>query len=324
MEPPHEAEPLRVAFRHFYPNFSPQTFWLPILRRVCETPVALASAHQADLIFTSVFEDFWSIWHRRLFSRRTSPRVPEPARRVLSSAKQIWITGENVRAPLSGYDLTLSFDTDDYGETNLYFPYLLENLNWDTHQEHNSSQLLNLRGAPKLSPIAAARPRVSSVSGRTGFVCAFVGNPEPVRMRAIDSLRKYGEVEVFGSAVGRPAAQKLAIAANFRFMLAFENDVYPGYVTEKPLEAYGCGAVPLWRGLDSAQILNPQAMINAMDYESLSDFAEQVAFVDSNPNKMDAMVQQPLLASIPSLEPLETALTKLASQALSGRRTVLP
>ena len=41
-----------------------------------------------------------------------------------------------------------------------------------------------------------------------------------------------------------------AVARNYRYFLCFENDLYPGYVTEKPIEAWASGSVPLWRGID--------------------------------------------------------------------------
>jgi len=156
------------------------------------------------------------------------------------------------------------------------------------------------------------------VSTRPGFVCAFIGNPEPIRFRAVDELRKFGEVQVFGTAVDRPVSRKLDVAKDFRFVLAFENDVYPGYVTEKPLEAYACGAVPLWRGLDAAKILNPHSMINALDFPSLSHFAKEVASLDADPEKLNRVASEPLVNQVPSLEALKAALCELIASAVGN------
>jgi len=308
-------QPLKVAFRHFYPGFSPDDFWIPLLTQSSKRPVSLAPAHRADLIFTSVFEDFASIWKRRLLSRRTTPSIPRSARRVRPSAKQIWVTGENIRVPVDHYDLTLSFDTDTYGGMNLYWPYIFENLEWHIDRAPISPPALNGRGVPKLEPFSLANPRINSVSERPGFVCAFIGNPEAVRFRAIDELRKFGDVQVFGTAVGRPVPRKLDVAKDYRFVLAFENDIYPGYVTEKPLEAYACGAIPLWRGIDVAEVLNPRSLVNSFDFVSLTDFAEHVAALDSDPDKLDEIARQPLLKQTPSLDPVKAALNKLIAES---------
>ncbi len=305
------SPPLQVAFRRFFPGFSPDDFWAPLLAQACDRAIVLSPAHKADLVITSVFEDFRAIWKRRLLSRRTTPGVPRPSRRLKPGAKQVWVTGENIRVPIDQYDLTVSFDTDSYGGTNLYWPYLLQNLEWHLQEESISYPNMNSRGVPKLEPSSLASPRHNTVTERPGFVCAFIGNPEPVRLRAINELRQFGDVQVFGNAVDRPIASKFEVAQNYRFVLAFENDVYPGYVTEKPLEAYACGAIPLWRGMDSAGLLNPKSLVNAFDFASLADFAQHVATLDSNPQQLDEIARQPLLAQTPSLHHLKSALHRV-------------
>lgn len=130
-------------------------------------------------------------------------------------------------------------------------------------------------------------------------------------MLAIEALRAHGEVKVFGSAVGRPIKNKCEVAKDFRFVLAFENDVYPGYVTEKPLEAYACGAIPLWRGLDSSDLLNGGAIINAMDFDSLASFARHVADLNTDLTRLNSTAKEPLLNETPSLLDLEMALRTL-------------
>lgn len=292
---------LRVAFRNFHPGFSPNEFWLPLISAATGRSPQLVPTRAADLVFTSVFEDLVGIWKRRLFSKKTTPALPSPPTRLKAGARSVWVSGENIRVPYCDYDLTLSFDLDPYDNSNLYWPYLFENLSWGFKLGTDSEPPLNARGVPMLTPESVAKPRDNPVSQRDGFVCAFIGNPEPVRMRAIDALKTVGDVHVFGSAVGRPVRSKFEIARNFRFSLSFENDVYPGYVTEKPLESYACGSIPLWRGLDAGQILNPRAMINALDFASLEEFARRVHTLDSNPAALDEMGSEALLRAQPTL-----------------------
>ena len=299
---------IRVAFSHFYPGFSPHDFWIPLMAEASGTPIRLTSVRRADVVCTSVYESFLEVWRRRILSRGTSPRVPTPPASSSESARHIWISGENLRVPAWPYDLSISFDLDSYGLSNIYWPYLMENLNWEMGRKSGVGPPVNSRGVPLPSPISVARPRQSAVSQRKGFVCAFVGNPEPVRMRALKELEKYGDVAVFGSAVGRPVSSKLELASKFKFVLAFENDLYPGYVTEKPLEAYACGAIPLWRGIDSAKLLNPESVVNAADFECLADFAKYVSDLAQEGSRLDQMGREPLLLKEPSLAPLKSAL----------------
>ena len=58
--------------------------------------------------------------------------------------------------------------------------------------------------------------------------------------------------------------------------MCFENDIYPGYVTEKPIEAYIGDAIPLYYGLDVANYLNSKAIINLTNYNNLSEWKKYI------------------------------------------------
>lgn len=302
---------LPVAFRHFYPDFQPTEFFVPLLESSLDVTVRIAHPRTASLVFTSVYESFSDIWKRRLLTRGTAPALPLPPRNIPEHAKQVWITGENIRVPFFDYDLAISFDTDPYGGRNLYWPYIFENLDWGLKKPAHSTPLMNTRGVPLLPPRDLANERDHVASDRQGFVCAFVGNPEPVRLRAIQELRRFGVVDVFGSAVHQSVSSKFETARNYKFMLAFENDVYPGYVTEKLLEAYVSGCVPLWRGLDSQDVLNPESYINALDFSDLSVFAKAVYEFSLDKHRLDEIASAALFKETPTLDSLKESLRGL-------------
>jgi hypothetical protein len=130
---------------------------------------------------------------------------------------------------------------------------------------------------------------------KNGFVSSFINNPHPTRLRAIFELSKIGKVGVYGRSVGNYVEDKIGTAGEYWFNLCFENDLYPGYVTEKVLEAWLAGTVPLYWGLDSAGILNPKAIVNLNDFKSLKEFMEYVKFLEENPEKMIEIINQPLI-----------------------------
>lgn len=127
-----------------------------------------------------------------------------------------------------------------------------------------------------------------------GFVCAFVGNAEPIRMRALEALTRIGRVDVYGAAVGRPVREKRSVSKNYRFSVCFENDVYPGYVTEKALDAHASQCVPIWRGEDAANILNSEAIINASDFTKLGHLVDFIGDVNKSSYLVDDIVSRPL------------------------------
>ena len=83
---------------------------------------------------------------------------------------------------------------------------------------------------------------------------------------------------------------------NFKFNLCFENDLYPGYVTEKVLEAWLSESIPLYWGDDADGVLNPDAVVNLRDFSNLETFVEYVENLQQSPDKMAKMIGQPLFS----------------------------
>jgi len=303
---------IKAHFRRFYPGFEPLQFWIPFVEESIGKQVVLSPESEADVVFTSVFESRSEMWKRRLQSRLSTPSIPEAPRRKSLAAKSIWVTGENVRPPARGYDLTASFDLDEFGGTNVYLPLILTELDWFSLKRDPQFLRWNSRtGIARLRPQDGSLDRQLHDQNRLKFACAFVGNAEPIRMRAIRALESVGQVDVFGSAVGRPVASKFEIAQEYRFMLCFESDLYPGYVTEKVLEAYQCGCIPLWRGVDAANLLNPKALVNEHEFATLDKFASYVANLYSREDDMFAMSRQALFLQEPRLDTVAAAIQRL-------------
>jgi hypothetical protein len=129
-----------------------------------------------------------------------------------------------------------------------------------------------------------------------------------MRFRAVRALEKIGEVDVFGPVVGKPIQSKLEIAKNYRYTLCFENDIYPGYVTEKPMEAYLAETVPLyWGQLDMCSPINSACLINLFDFDSMEDWLNHIASIDEVEYRK--YYERPFLKSIPDLSQIKKMLT---------------
>lgn len=207
-----------------------------------------------------------------------------------SKAFNIWATFENRRPPINNFDLTFSYDIDDYDKKNYYLPlfYLYMNIG-------DSSKAI---WKHKETPSTCMTQRdlgLDFFANKTGFVSSFINNPHPTRIRAISGLSEIAEVSVFGRSVGNYVEDKIGMAGKFWFNLCFENDLYPGWVTEKVLEAWLAGAIPLYWGLDSLGLLNPKAIINLNDFPTMKDFIAYVGFLYKNPQKMIEIINEPLL-----------------------------
>lgn len=230
-----------------------------------------------------------------------SNRKNSPNQQPSGNAKyNFYWTGENERPPQGKWDGYFTFDTEDFDGRNVYLP-----LWWLT-----TTDLFGSNVSPWLGKAVTLKELTSSrraqYESRHKFCVAFIGKAYPYRLHAIEALSRFGQVDVFGSVNRRgkrfKPESKIDIAKDYRFMFAFENDLYPGYVTEKAPEAWATGAIPLYWGLESDKYFNPKSMINALDFPSLASFAEHVAEVGSSPDKWTEIASQPLLQREPSLE----------------------
>ena len=207
-------------------------------------------------------------------------------------AFNIWCTYENRRPPAAGFNLTFSFDVDDYGGTNFYLPLVYLYMNHSKIEPFHSKYLLSPHHASQ-----ARKVERDFSKKKSGFVSAFINNPHPMRLRAISKLSKVGKVDLFGRSVNNYVQDKTGTASLYWFNLCFENDLYPGYITEKILEAWISKTVPLYWGHDKAKILNPAAYVNLMDFYSLEEFVDFVSELYSDRDRMVQMISQPLFVN---------------------------
>lgn len=93
-------------------------------------------------------------------------------------------------------------------------------------------------------------------------------------------------------------ASKIRFMSNYKFTIAFENQIFPGYNTEKLIDAYRANTIPIYFG-DSAclESFPRESMIYVNDYSSFEELIEKIKEVDSNDE---------LYLSMLSLNPLRT------------------
>jgi hypothetical protein len=283
----------RATYIDFWQNFAPNEFFLTALLAVIPGDKKLK---------------IWSVYPNLI--KRQLLKIPGFRFlinfRFLSpytNIKKLWWTGENSRPPEEQpLDLFISFDQDSLNSRNVYFPLFYSELLFP------NSDSKNRLGIPVPSLPSLLEKRDYSV--RQDYACAFINNPEPTRLAAISNLGEFGRVDVFGAYSGKPVESKYTIAKNYKFVLCFENSLHPGYITEKLLDAYLCGAVPLyWGDLGNEPHINRQAFINARDFSNLEEFAHFVG--DLSEEDYAKIHSQPLLNSLPSSETLVEALRNL-------------
>ena len=290
------------------------------------TCVVHPSRDSADLVLASHTQSTWKLARRGIQEMSHRVGVPrDPRQRARSRASRngtlkgsiptIWFTLENIRPPVGHWASTFSFDVDTFGGSNTYLPLWWHLLDFFRPEGIDHYLGKRLRVADLL------QPRKADSSTRPGFACAFINNPEPMRVRAITELQKVGPVDVFGAMTGRVVPSKIAIASRYKFVLCFENDVYPGYVTEKPVEAWATGAIPLWWGDDAAGYLNPEALINLNNVGTLEGMCDQVQALSTRPDDWERMASLPILRRRPDISPALAAVTRALAMSMRDQES---
>lgn len=203
---------IRLGFAGFWDDFNPRTNFLT---RLFERRWTVELVDEPDFLIHSC------IGRGRNLHRR-------------HDCVRIFYTGENVWPDWCSTDWAFTFE---YSEHPRHFrlPH------WPFYVE--PERLVKPAEPPDLDAILAAKTRFC------GFV---VSNPRcRVRNEFFRRLSKYKRVDSGGKLfnnVGGRVADKQAFLAECRFTIAFENESYPGYTTEKIAEPMLVQSIPIYWG----------------------------------------------------------------------------
>lgn len=104
------------------------------------------------------------------------------------------------------------------------------------------------------------------------------------KYKKVDSLGKHlNNVEQMGTGFVNHAGECVQLKSPYKFSIASENAVYCGYTSEKIFTSLEAHTVPIYFGNpDVCEDVNPEAFINANDFESLESLMTYIKKVDEN------------------------------------------
>jgi hypothetical protein len=297
---------IRVRFVDFWPDFDPRDFFLPLVSSAlnpAHVAVVGSGVGGADLEIRSVFPPRRGIRVRRSVARLLGRMKRRP--------KSIVYSGEAPGPLPSCMDLYLGhLPTDPWART-MYLPQLMASLDWGLPGRLTESAR---RRGVTVTPEEAAQSRSLRAADRKRFACAFVGNPTAERKRLLADLEEVGPVDIFGSWLDRPVGSKSEVARQYRFMVCPENSLVPGYVTEKPLDSWALGCVPIYSGMDSAGLLNSEAIVDVSRPAQLSQSLDTIDRLWRNDDEWESMAGSALLRAVPTLDVAKQAIRDLMAR----------
>ena len=145
--------------------------------------------------------------------------------------------------------------------------------------------------------------RPTSLDKSRGF-CSFVysnAEADPIRTTFFKKLSNYKKIASGGKLlnnVGGPVENKLEFEKKYKFSMAFENVSHPGYISEKLLQSFAAGGIPIyWGDPKVTQMFNGKAFVNINDFESLDKAIEFITYLDCDDKEYEKMLnERPLLA----------------------------
>jgi hypothetical protein len=88
---------------------------------------------------------------------------------------------------------------------------------------------------------------------------------------------------------------------DYRFVIAFENASYPGYTTEKILEPFLAGCIPLYWGNPLIEKdFNRKSFLNLDNNVTETEFIKNIIEIDTNETKAITMLTEPIFANFTS------------------------
>lgn len=94
--------------------------------------------------------------------------------------------------------------------------------------------------------------------------------------------------------IGYRVHDKLGFIKDYKFNIAFESGSYPGYTTEKILEAMLANCLPIYWGNPLIyKDFNPRSFLNYSDFGSAEALIEEIIRVDNDDNLYRKYLSQP-------------------------------
>lgn len=211
-----------------------------------------------------------------------------PERAARAQVWQLVATGEShVYYPagadpliLGAFDITVGSDRAHHDRFTLsFFP------DWDAMLRPVSlADKLAQPAFPRRSNITLIQSNCNARSGRDAFL------RELLKLVPVDSFGKChnnrdpGEYGMDRAGWAASQLNKHDLARGYKFVLAFENSIAYDYVTEKALDAWEAGAVPVYRGAPNIADYLPgdHSLVEVEDGMTPAELAARLRYLDSN------------------------------------------
>ena len=149
--------------------------------------------------------------------------------------------------------------------------------------------------------IKEIREEVLKSPVRTKFCAAVISNGywAHFRTRFLNELNKYKRVDMGGryrNNIGGRVKDKIKFLSSYKFSLAMENSNGDGYISEKILQSYISGTIPIYYGdylID--EYINPKTYILIKGEKDIASKIEYIKSIDNDDEKYRSIISENVL-----------------------------
>lgn len=218
---------------------------------------------------------------------------------------RIFYTGENLCPDFNLFDYAIGYEYIDYLDRYLRYP---------------NFAIPEIYGQDCALMCQKHKNADNAIKEKTEF-CAFVvskgkGYVAPERESFFLKLSQYKKVNSGGrflNNINEPngVKDKLEFQKKHKFVIAFENSSHPGYSTEKIVQAFAAGAIPIyWGDPLISRLFNEDAFVNCHSFNSWDDVIEEVKRIDNNDAEYKDKILAPALQNEDFLKEYNSRLEK--------------
>lgn len=138
--------------------------------------------------------------------------------------------------------------------------------------------------------------------------CTFIhrNGGNVLRNSVFHHLNQYKKVDSVGPlfnnmgfTIGSDYIDKLEFIKDYKFVFAFENSSYPGYATEKIIDAFFVNSIPIYWGSETIEEdFNKDSFINANKFNTIQDLIDYIKVVDCDDQLYAEMTRQPKVKNL--------------------------
>ena len=137
---------------------------------------------------------------------------------------------------------------------------------------------------------------------RKKFCAAVISNfnsTNGFRVKFINELNKYKKVDMGGkfmNNVGGPVKDKIKFYSSYKFSIAMENSEGDGYITEKIIDSFISGTLPIYYGdYNLDEYINPKSYILIKDEKNIKKKIKYIIEIDNDYKKYLKILKEKVL-----------------------------